>query len=455
MKIIIVGGGKVGITIAAQLTKEGHDIVLIDNNRRVVKRMGDALDMLVMYGNGASVDVQLEADVEHSDLLVAVTAQDELNLMCCIIARKQGCQHTIARVRNPEYAKQHHFLSSEFGLSMIVNPEWTAAREIFRLMQIPGVLKRDSFAKGRAEIVEIEVQKSSPLENVLLSELHKQLKIKILVCAIERGGEVFIPTGGVRLQDGDKIYVTAPAAELIALVRSLGIRNRKAKDAMIIGGSRIAQYLSKLLVDVGTRVKLIEIDEKKSLQLAELMPEVSIINSDGSSQSVLKSENIDQMDAVVTLTNIDEENLIISMYANYIKVPQVITKINRTEYNEVFSDKGIDSVISPKQLCALSIVRYVRAMQNTSGSSVLTVHHLVDGKVEALEFQVADNTLHLGETLAKIDLKPNLLIGCINRRGRIIIPGGNDTLEQGDTVIVVTSADRIIVDLNDIFRDEQ
>ena len=454
MKIVIVGGGKVGINIAAQLTKEGHDIVLVDKKRSVVKKMGDTLDMLVMYGNGASVEVQKEAGVSHSDLLIAVASEDEVNLMCCIIARKLGCQNTIARVRNPEYASQAHFLSTEFGLSMIINPEWAAAREIFRLTQIPAFLKRDSFAKGRAEIVEFEVHKDGPLADVQLMDMHQRVKTSVLVCAVERKGEVFIPSGNFVLKEGDKIYVTAPAAELITLLRSIGVRNRRSRDVLIIGGGRTAQYLSKLLLDVGTRVKVIEKDTDRSLYFAELLPDASVVNADGAAQSVLKAENIDQMDAVVTLTNMDEENLIISMYANYIGVPQVITKISRTEYSEVFGDKGIDCVISPTHLCVHNIVQYIRAMQNTSGSSVITVHQLVDGKVEALEFKVSGSTKHLGETLASIQLKPNLLIGCINRKGKIIIPGGNDTIEYGDTVIIVSTADRVIVDLNDIFNDE-
>lgn len=454
MKIVIIGGGKVGVTLATQLTKEGHDIVLIDNDRQVVKHTDAALDMLVMYGNGASVDVLRTAGVDDSDLLIAVTPQDELNLMCCIIARKLGCQNTIARVRNPEYASQAYFFSDDLGISMTINPEWTAAREIFRLMQIPGFLKRDSFAKGRAEIVEIIVNKDSPLKDLQLSELHKRIKVRVLVCAIERGDEVFIPSGTFRLQTGDKIYVTAPATELVQLVKSLGMRNRKTRNAMIIGGSRIAQYLADMLMRTGTRVKILEENTQKSLFLAEKLPEATIINADGTSQSVLRSENVEQMDTVVTLTNMDEENLIISMYANYIGVPQVITKINRTEYNEVFRDKGVDCVISPKLLCAQSIVQYVRAMQNTTGSSVLTVHHLVNGKVEALEFQVTASTKHLGKTLSQITLKPNLLIGCINRKGQIIIPSGGDTIELGDTVIVVAATERVIVDLNDIFAQE-
>lgn len=454
MKIVIVGGGKVGRTLAAQLAREGHDIVLIDNNRDVVSRLSAELDIMVMYGNGASMHTLRSADVGSSDLLIAVTPLDELNFMCCVISRKLGCSNTIARIRDPEYHEQLYFLRDELGLSMTVNPEWTAAREIFRLMQIPGFLKRDSFAKGRVEIVEIVLHTDNPLAGMRLLELHKRLKVKILVCAVERGDKVVIPDGSYTLTVGDKLYVTAPSDELVSLLRGLGIRSKKSKDAMIIGGSRIAQALARMLIKAGTRVKIIENNPDRARKLAELLPEATILNADGSSQNVLNSENIAQMDTVVTLTNMDEENLIISMYANYLGVPQVITKINRTEYNEVFRDKGIDCVVSPKMLCAQSIIRYVRSMQNTSGSSVLTVHHLVNGQAEALEFIVTEATAHLGETLSQIRLKPNILIACINRMGHIIIPGGGDTIELGDTIIIVTTSDRVILDLNDIFSQD-
>lgn len=453
MRIVIVGAGKVGVALASQLIREGHDIVVVDNDRKIIKQIGEVLDCLAIYGNGANVEVQGDADVENSDLLIAVTPMDELNLMCCITARKMGCENTIARLRNPEYAKQVEFLKKEFGLAMTVNPEWSTAREIFRLIQIPGFLQRDSFANGRAELVEFEVKPGSLLDDVKMTELHKRVKVRVLVCAIERGGDVFIPSGSFVLKAGDKIYVTAPAAELGTLVRSLGIRARKSRDIMIIGGSKIAQYLSAMLIKAGARVRVIEVNNEKSLELAEILPDVTIINADGTNQAALKAENIDQMDTVVTLTNMDEENLIVSMYANYIGVPQVITKINRTEYSEVFRDKGIDCVISPKQLCTEALVQYVRARQSTSGSSVITVHHLVDGKAEALEFRVTAETRHIGETLTGINLKPNLLIGCIIRSGKVIIPGGRDTIELGDTVIVVSAAERVIVELNDIFSD--
>lgn len=455
MKIIIVGGGKIGFFIADQLTRENHDVVLIDNDRRVVKWVNDRLDIMVMYGNGATRLVQEEADVEHADLLIAATPHDEVNLICCIVARKLGCPNTIARVRDAEYAEQLYFLKEELGLSMTVNPEWAAAREIFRLMQLSGFSKRDVFAKGRVEIVEIVLHDNSPICGARLSELPKKLKMKVLVCAVHRGNEVHIPGGSFLLESGDKVYVTAPSVVLADLMKTLGIRGQKSKDALIVGGSRIAQYLTQMLAKTGTRVKIIENNTARATQLAELLPDASIINADGSSQAVLLSENIEAVDTVVTLTNMDEENLIISMYANHIGVPQVITKINRTEYSELFADKGVDCIVSPKLLCAQSVVRYVRAMQNTEGKSVISVHRLVEGEVEALEFRVTPETKNLGRTLNETVFKPGILISCINRMGKIIIPGGNDTIEVGDTVIIVALASRVIVDLNDIFADKE
>ncbi|MGI5935439.1 MAG: Trk system potassium transporter TrkA [Oscillospiraceae bacterium] len=454
MRIVIVGAGKVGSTLADQLTREGHDIIVIDNDRDVVRRLSDELDVLTVYGNGASLDVQRDADVEDSDLLIAVTSQDELNLMCCILARKLGCQNTIARVRNPEYAQQSYFLKDELGLSMIVNPEWTAAREVFRLMQFPAFMKRDSFAKGRVDIVELLIKEGGFLDGVVLRELHKKMSIRVLVCAVQRDSEVFIPDGNFRLEAGDKIYVTAQTTDLVELTKIIGEKNYKAKNVLIIGGSRIAEYLTHMLLKTGTHVKIIEKDYERSMFLAETFPEATIINGDGSSQEVLKAENAAQADTLITLTNIDEENLIISFYANHIGVPQVITKVNRTEYIELFQNKGIDRAFSPKLMCADNIVRYVRAMQNTEGSSILSLHHLVNGQVHALECNVTEKTLNLGKTLAEIQLKQNLLVACINRMGKIIIPSGKDTLRVRDTVVVVTATDRVILDLNDIFVQE-
>ncbi len=454
MKIIIVGDGKVGYVLAQQLTKEGSDIVVIDSNKSVLQEALVTLDVMVVHGNGASLQVQKDAGVESCDLLIAATSADEINLLCCIIARKLGCAHTIARVRNPEYAEQLYFLKEELGLSMVINPERAAANEIVRLLQFPSFLRRDSFAKGKVEIVEIILKENSMLNGKQLLDLYCIAKIRVLVCAVERGEQVYIPDGSFRLEKGDKLYVTAPTRDLAALIKHMGLDKQRIKDVLIVGGSNIAYYLASDLLASGISIKIIENKHSRCTELAEMLPKASIIEADGCSQAILLSEGIEHTDAVVTLTNIDEENLLVSMYANHLKVPKVITKINRTEYNAVFRSMGIDCIVSPKLLTANQIVRYVRALQNTSGGEMITLHRLVDGKVEALEFVVTGETRHLGQTLSSIRLVPNILIACINRGGTIIIPNGETVIEQKDTVIIVTKADRPINALNDIFEEE-
>ena len=455
MKIVIVGGGKVGIALAAQLTREGHDITLIESNREKTLRLSGLLDIRILNGNGASLGVLREADTHHSDLLIAATHQDEINMMCCIVARKMGCKNTIARIRDAAYLEQMYLLKNELGLSMTITPEQITAREIFRLMQIPGFLKRDTFAKGRVEIVELVAKPGGLLDGISLVELSRKLKVKVLVCAVQRGEDAYIPDGSFVVRQGDKIYVTAPSTDLAALMDDLGIKQHRVRDAMLIGGSRIAAYLTRMLVKSGVRVKLLERDARRAETLAEYLPGATIIHADGTDQNILREENIERMDSVVTLTNMDEENLVVSLFANKLGVSQVITKLNRTEYTELFAGSGLDCIISPKQLCAQAIIRYVRAMQNRDGSSVLAVHHLVDGKVEAMEFNVTESTRNRGIPLKDIQLKPNVLLASIGRMNRSILPGGNDTMELGDSVVVVTVSDRVLLDLNDIFAEEE
>lgn len=454
MKIVIIGGGKVGFTIAEQLTKEGHDIIVVDNDKQVVNNISESLDVMAVCGNGASVSVMMEAEVGSSDLLIACTAQDELNMLCCVFAKKLGCQNTIARVRTPEYAEQMLYLQSELGLSMTINPEQHAAREIFRLLEIPGVLKRDSFAKGRVEIVEIVLKHGDILDGARLFELPKKLKCRALVGAVQRGREVFIPDGSFTLREGDRAYLCAPAMDIVRILQTIGENKKRAKDVMLIGGSRICEYLTVMLLKSGARVKIIEQDSAKAASIAERFPEATVVCEDGSNQAVLNSEHIDQMDAAALLTNIDEENLILSMYMSHIGVPQVISKVNHTEFADFIAEQGVNRIVSPKKICADVIIRYVRAMQNTEGSSVLALHHLVDGKAAALEFIVTKNCKYLGKPLMEKHLKPNILIASISRRDRIIVPCGSDTIEEGDTVVVITSSDRVILDLNDIFEPE-
>lgn len=451
MKIVIVGDGKVGSALTVQLSKEGHDVVVIDSNKMVLQEAQAFLDVSVVHGNGATVKTQKLANVQNSDLLIAATSADEINLLCCIMAKTLGCKQTVARVRNPEYYNQLAAVKDELGLSLMINPEFSTAHEIFRLLQFPSFLKRDSFAKGRVEIVEVELRDGNPLIGRSLHELPKLVKVKVLVCAVERGAEVFIPDGHFVLQKGDRLSFTASSSDLAKLIRNLGLTQKKVKDVMIIGGSRIAFYLAEYLLRAGVAVKLIEIDEARCNELADMLPKATIIHADGSDKSVLDSEGLRQTDAVVTLTDIDEENLIISMYANYLGTYKVITKINRTEFSEVLSDKGINCVVSLKDLCTSDIVRYVRAMGNSNADSVITLHRIVDDRVEALEFRADAKLPHIGKKLSAVKLKPNILIACLTRKGRIIIPQGSDTIEADDTVIVVAPSDKIINNLSDIF----
>lgn len=454
MKIVIIGGGKIGFSLAQELVGEEHDIVLVDNDKEKIRIGSEALDIMTLYGNGAAISTQREANVAESDLMIAVTGQDEINLLACTLARKLGCKNTIARVRNREYAEQLYVLKEELGLSMAINPELLAANEMYRLLQIPAFIKRDTFAKGKAEIVELGVSADSVLCGVRLAEMPKHIRTRMLVCAVVRDGRAFIPDGQFELNDGDRIFVTAPASALVELTRELKLRSRKSKDVMIIGGGRICEYLVPMLLKSGTRVKVIERDRARCEYLAEIFPDAAVICGDGTKQETLRLHNIARMDAVVPLTNLDEENIIIAMFASKLGVPQVLTKINRAEYAEIFGEAGADGIISPKELSSREIVRYVRAMENTGGSAVITVHRLADNGAEALEFAVTEATKNLGKPLMDIKLKPGILLACINHMGRIIIPGGRDTLCAGDTAVVVTTAGRDIIDLNDIFARE-
>jgi len=455
MKIVLVGGGKVGYAILQQLTKEGHDLILVDNNMQVVEEVNNSLDVMAIRGNGANLDVLREADAGSADLLIACTAQDELNILCCIFARKLGCGNTIARVRTPEYAEQMYYLKDELGLSMTINPELNAAREIFSQMEIPGVMRRDSFPKSRVEIVEMIPRAGGVLDGLKLMDFNRRLRCKALVCAAERDGEVIIPDGSFTIKAGDKLSICATMTEIVHILEATGQHSKKAKDVMIIGGSKVAKYLAALLLKAGARVKVLESNGAKAMDFSKKYPGATVVCADGSSESVLKSERAELMDAVAALTNIDEENLILSMYLSHIGVPQVITKLNRNEYGSLVKDKGVSRIVSPKKLCADAIVGYVRAMQNTGDSSVLTLHHLVDGRIDALEFDVTASCRYLGVMLKDIPFKPHILVACISRMGKPIVPGGFDCFEEGDTVIVINSSDRVILDLNDIFSSEE
>ena len=451
MKIIVVGDGKVGLTLTEQLSKEEHDIVVIDKNPTVLQNSQETFDVMVVPGNGASRQVLLEAGAQDADLVIAATSADEINLLCCLTVKKLGCTHTIARVRNPEYAGQLVFLKDELGLSMVINPEATAAREMFQILQFPSFLNRDRFAKGRVEIVELKVEKGCTIIGKYLHELHENAKVKVLVCAVERGEQVYIPSGNFKIEEGDKIHVTAETRDLTKLIHYLGIPLPKMRDVVIVGGSRLGYYLANMLIQSGVKVKIIEIDYERCLQLSELLPKALIINGDGCQQKLLNEEVYGKADAVISLLNIDEVNLVISMYAKKLGVPKVIAKIDRIEYMNVFKSFTEESFISPKNLICNDVLRYVRAVGNSGEGSMLTLYRLIGNQVEAIEFLAGKDTHFLGVPFSKVPMRPNLLIASIRRDDRTIFPTGSDCIQLGDRVLIVTTESGRFYELNDIF----
>ena len=452
VKIIIAGDGKVGNMLTSQLSSEGHDITLVDSNPEVLEASIQSYDVMTVQGNCASMEVLSQAGVQDADLVIAATSADEVNMLCCMTAHgMKPSIHTIARIRNPEYSDQIYKMRDVFALSLAVNPEKQAAAEIERLLKFPGFLHREAFASGRVEIAEIRVDANNKLCNVSLSELDNVVKCRVLVCAVLRNGTAVTPDGNFVLQAGDKVFVTAPTNELAILLNNIGVITKKVKNVMICGGSRIGYYLAHRLQKSGMRVKIIEQKKERCIHLASLLPNVTIIHGDASSQTLLYSENIETMDAVVTLTGLDEMNMIIAMYAKKCGVSQIITKVGRRRNGNLLDELELGSVICPKELCCSNIVRYVRAMQNQMGAAV-TVHSIADGKVEAMEFRVNEKTAHCNEPLKTLNTRKNVLIASIIHGGQIEIPNGDSCYTQGDSVVVVTSSDKILYQLNDIFE---
>ena len=451
MNIIIAGNGKVGSTLMRLLCSEGHDVTVIDSDPQVLEDSQAQFDVMSIQGNCASMDVLLQAGVKDTDLLIAVTDADEINLLCCATAHGINPRlHTIARVRNPEYNQQMFTFQNIFGLSMSINPEKMAAMEIERLLKYPGFLKRDSFANGRTEIVELRVDASSKLCNVALPDLNSIVKCRVLVCAVLRDGTAVAPRGNFVLKEGDRIFVTAPAQNLTTLLRSLGIITRRVRRVILCGGGRISFHLAQLLEKHGISVHLIEHEPQRCKELAAQLPGTHIICGDGTDQDVLNSQGISDSDALVSLTGLDELNMIISLYGRRLGVPQVITKLSRTENRSMIDILGLGSVICPKELCCNTIARYVGAIQNQSGAAI-SVHAIADGQAEAVEFLVDDATRYCNTSLKDIKLKPDVLVVSITRKGHTEIPSGLSTFQKGDTVVVVTSGRGTIRQLNDIF----
>ncbi len=451
MKIIIAGTGKVGASLARQLTSEGYDITVIDSESGVLDTAGEQYDVMTVVGNCASKSILTAAGVETADLLIAVAGSDEINLLCCLTAYTINPDiHTIARIRNPEYASQIYDMRDKFALSMTINPEKQAAIEIERLLKYPGFLKLETFAKGRVEIVELRVEEDSKLCGLSLSEINSVVKCKILVCSVLRDGNVITPSGNFKLEAGDRIFVTASTHNLTTLLKNLGIITKKVRHVLICGGSRVADHLSQRLVKSGINVTIIEKNTEKCLELASTLPDVGIINGDATSSFTLEAQGIERCDALLALTGMDEQNIIISLYGHTHKVPNIITKLDHIDDSGILDFLPQSSVVCPKDLSCNTIVRYVRAMQNQTGAAV-AVHLIADGKAEAIEFRLDKSTPQCGVPLKELKLKKGVLISCITRRGKTEIPDGNSSFVAGDSVVVVTNS-CTIYQFGDIFE---
>lgn len=451
MDIIIAGDGKVGSTLAQQLSAEGHDVTLIDSDLHVLNTSMERYDLMGVHGNCASKSVLLQAGVKDAELLIAATSADEINLLCCTTAHGLNPNlHTIARIRNPEYTDQIHEMRDVFALSLSVNPERQAAQEIERLLKYPGFLRRDSFAKSRAEIVELRIDSASKLRDVSLIEMNAIVKCKVLVCAVLRNGQAIAPKGNFILQEGDRIFVTAPTNNLATLLKNLGIVTRRVRNVILCGGGRVSYYLASLLEKDGMRVQIIETNRDRCTELATLLPHTTVIHGDGTDQDLLNSQGLSQCDALVTLTGVDELNMIMSLYGIKQAVPLVITKLSRLDNRSIIDSLSLGSVVCPKDLCCNTIVRYVRAMQKQTGAA-LSLRTIADGQAEAIEFLVDEHTRNCGIPLKQLKLKSDVLVAMINRGAHTEIPSGDSFFRAGDSVVVVTSGRGTLQELNDIF----
>ncbi len=452
MKIIIAGCGKIGITIIENLVVEGHNIVAIDNDPAVIAEITNIYDVMGLCGNGVDSDILEEAGVSEAELFIAVAGSDELNMLSCFLARKMGAKNTIARIRNPEYNdKSLGFMRSQLELSMSINPERLAAKELFNILKLPSALKIEPFSRRNLEMIELRLKNDSPLDGLKLSEIRGKFKAKVLICCVQRGEEVYIPGGDFVLKSGDKIGITASHSEFQKFFKSLGIIQKQAKNVMILGGSRTAFYLAEMLTNIGCSVKIIDRDEKNCELLSELLPKAVVINGDGAQQETLLEEGLRSLDAFVSLTAMHEENILISIFASSQNVPKVISKVNRDELISMAEKLGLESIVSPKKIIADVLVSYARALQNSLGSNVETLYKLMDGKVEALEFNVRNDSKIVGIPLKDMNILKNILIGGIIRDRKTIIPAGDDIILPGDKVVVI-AAEHKLQDLSDVLQ---
>ena len=450
MRIVIIGLGTIGKTILQNLANEGHNVTIIDEDKEKVESLIEKYDVTGVVGNGARMDIQKEAGVKGADLAIVLTESDELNIFTCLVSKKLGVKNTITRVRNPDYSEQIMSMQDELGISMIVNPERDTASEIFNLINLPSIGQVEHFADGRALLVEIVAEKGCSLVGQTLISIGRSLSTKVLICAVQRNHEVIIPTGNFLIREGDRIHLTADAKSLRDFIAEINLVDTPLKRIMIAGGSKIGYYLADELSRKKYKVKLIEANRENAEELAESLPKVTVIHGNGTHHDLLLEEGIEAMDAFVALTNTDEENMVISMFANKMKVRKTITQIKGDDLYGMLDELGINNIVSPKNIVADRIISYIRAIANKRGSNVLTLYRLVNNQVEALEFLAKKKDKVYGKPLKELRIKDDCLIACIVRQNEVIIPGGNDCIQLGDNVIVVTTH-KNFDDLTDIF----
>lgn len=451
MKIVVIGDGKVGRAIVEQVVKEGHTVIVIDKRPEIINDLVNTYDVMGIVGNGASYITQKNAGVGTANLVVSATSSDETNILSCLVAKKLGAKATIARVRDYDYSKQINLIQNDLGINMVINPELESATEIMNIINFPQAIRVDSFAKGNVDLVELYVPKDSPLIGQSLSEIHNKYQVKILICAVQRGEEVIIPTGSFVINEGDKIHITASKSGIRSFLHKLGLVDNKLHNIMIVGGGKIALYLGSFLLKNKYNVKIVEINKKRCDELSELLPAATIINGDGTNKSVLLEEGLLNCDAFIALTGSDEENIILSMYVHTLKNIKTITKISKSSFGDIVEAIGGVSVIKPKEITSSKVISYIRGKNNIRGNNLVTLYQLVNNKVEALEFNVKENSKIINTRLRDLNLKKNVLIACIIHDGDVIIPSGNDIIEVYDSVIVIT-AEQIIDDLDDILE---
>lgn len=452
MRIIIVGDGKVGATLVEHLSQEDHDIVVIDRNYKVIEQLVNTYDVMGICGNGASYEVQTEAGVEDANLFIAATSSDELNILSCLVAKKIGAKHTVARVRNPDYLKQMHFFKEELGLNMVVNPELDAANEIAKVLRFPSAINIETFSRGNVDLAEIKITANNPLCETAVADIPRIINGKVLLCAVQRGVNVYIPRGDFIIKSGDKVHITGARGDIIKFMKKLGMYKHRTKNIMIIGGGKMGYYLARQLCESGYyNVKIIEIDPDRCKHLSEVLRDAKIINADGTDRAVLYEQGLENQDAFVALTTIDEENIISSMYASSLGISKTVAKVNRVSY-QVLESIGMDSAFSSKAIAANRIIAYARALENSGeSSSVQTLYKLIGGQVEALEFKISRDFMGVDVPLKNLNIHKDVLIASIIRKDKVIFPDGNDHIELGDNVILVAKSKQLR-SINQIFE---